>query len=508
MTKDAIQDYNKLIEITRKTSILKGVSSLLGWDQETQMPQGSAPIRAEQMERMAEIIHKEKTSKQFVKALEKLIDIQSGEIQVKNLKVNQKAALAKFRRDYIQAIALPKRFVSTFARVTCEAKNTWREAREDDDFSKFAPSLKRIIDLNKEKAEYLGYTDHPYDALLDQFEPEMSTKEVDKVFKAIKSPITKLLKKILEAKQVNDNFLHGKFSEKKQLEFGNILLNDMGFDNQFGRMDLSTHPFCSSSHPTDCRVTTRIHQTGLMGSLMAALHEGGHSLYEMGLPQEHYGSPLCEAVSLGIHESQSRWWETRIGMSKPYWKHYLPLLKKTFKGKFDRVSLDKFYVAINKVEPSFIRVEADEVTYPLHVILRFELEKSLIEGSLKVEDLPDAWNTLMEKMIGITPENYKEGCLQDIHWSMGAFGYFPTYALGNLYCAQLFNAFESQHPKWEKQVAQGKLEFIKDWLNKQVYQYGRQYNSRDLIKKATGKKFSEKPYINYLTEKYSAVYKL
>lgn len=508
MTQQATQDYEKLLKLSRKTSLLSGITSLLGWDQETHMPMGSAPIRAEQMERMAEIIHKEQTSKNFVKALEKLIDIESGEVQVKNLKMNQKAALAKWRRDYLKAIALPKKFVSTFARVTCESINVWREAREENDFSKFAPCLKKIIDLNKQKADFYGFTDHPYDALLDQYEPEMSTKEVDKLFKSIKSPITKLLKNIRAAKQVNDSFLHGKFSERKQLEFGDMLLKDMGFDNQFGRMDLSTHPFSSSCHPTDSRVTTRVHKTALMSCLMAVLHEGGHSLYEMGLPQEHYGSPLCEAVSLGIHESQSRWWETRIGMSKPFWKHYLPLLKKTFKGKFDKVSLDRFYAALNKVEPSFIRVEADEVTYPLHVILRFELEKALIEGSMKVEEIPDAWNSAMKKMMGLTPTNFSEGCLQDIHWSMGAFGYFPTYTLGNMYCAQLFNTFEDENPQWEKQVAKGELEFIKDWLTNKVFKYGRQYNSRELVKKATGKKFSEKPYISYLNDKYSAIYKL
>jgi carboxypeptidase Taq len=508
MTKQAPQEYEKLLNLSRKTSVLSGISSLLSWDQETHMPTGSAMIRAEQMECMAEIIHKERTSKPFVTALGKLINIDTGEIQAKNLHLSQKAALTQWRRDYLKAVALPKRFVSKFARTACESINTWRQAREENDFKLFAPCLQKIIDLNKQKAEYFGYTDHPYDALLDEFEPEMKTKEVNKIFSSIKKPITKLLKNILQAKQVNDSFIHGKFSQKKQLEFSELLLEDMGFDHNFGRMDLSTHPFSSSCHPTDSRLTTRVHPTALMSSLMATLHEGGHSLYEMGLPTNQYGSPLCQAVSLGIHESQSRWWETRIGMSKPYWKHYLPLLKKTFKGKFDRVTLDKFYMALNKVQPSLIRVEADEVTYPLHVILRFEIEKALIEGSLKVEDIPEAWNSKMEKMMGITPSNYKEGCLQDVHWSMGAFGYFPTYTLGNMYCSQFFIAFENEHPNWEKKVAKGELAFIKDWLSDNVYQHGRRYSSHELIKKATGKKFSEKPYVSYLNDKYSAIYNL
>lgn len=508
MSKKPTELYDNLHTISKKGALLTGISSLLDWDQETYMPKGANGNRSEQMQLLAELIHQEKTGAKFVKALSKLIDLETGTVLAKELSSKRQAALKRWRRDYQQAVALPKSFVSKFALARSHALGAWREARENDDFESFAPHLEKIVECNKKKADYLGYDEHPYDALLDEYEPEISTSEVDKLFGSLKKSISLLLKKIEKAKQVNDNFLHGSFSPQKQLKFGTELLEEMGFSLDNGRIDLSTHPFSSSSHPSDSRVTTRVSKTSLMTNLFAVLHEGGHSLYEMGLPEKEYGSPLCEAVSLGIHESQSRFWETRIGMTKGYWKHYLPKLKSTFKGKFDNVSLDRFYKAINKVEPTFIRVEADEVTYPLHVILRFELEKALIEGKISVSEVPEAWNEKMTNMLGITPSTYAEGCLQDIHWSMGAFGYFPTYTLGNVYAGQLFEAFATDYPTWEKHLAKGELSFIKEWLQEKVYQHGRRYNSRELIKKATGKKFSEKPYLNYLNNKYQEIYRL
>jgi carboxypeptidase Taq len=243
-----------------------------------------------------------------------------------------------------------------------------------------------------------------------------------------------------------------------------------------------------------------------MSNISAILHEGGHALYELGLPAESYGSPLCESISLGIHESQSRFWETRIGQSLPFWKHYLPLLKKTFKGPLEKTSLESFYKGINKVIPSFIRVEADEVTYSLHIILRFELEVELIQGTLSIREVPEAWNAKMQELLGIVPPTNTEGCLQDIHWSMGGFGYFPTYTLGNLYAAQLFEAFEKQNPTWKEKVAQGELLFIRDWLHQNVYQFGRMYSGKELLHRVTQKTFSEGSFIDYLNKKYKVIY--
>jgi carboxypeptidase Taq len=282
----------------------------------------------------------------------------------------------------------------------------------------------------------------------------------------------------------------------------------MGFDFNQGRLDQSSHPFSSSPHPTDNRITTRFHATSLLSCISVILHEGGHALYEKGLPVEQYGTPLGSAISLGMHESQSRWWETRIGQNKSFWTHYLPKLQKYFPNDLKNVKLDPFYRAINKVEPSLIRVEADEVTYPLHVILRFEMEKALIEGSLKVRDIPEAWNSKMQELIGVTPATNSEGCLQDIHWAMGGFGYFPTYTLGNLYAAHLFEAFAKAHPDWEKQIASGNLMFITNWLHENIHQHGRRYTSQELLKKVTGKAFTADAYIKYLNSKYKDIYNL
>ena len=499
------KDYEHMHQLSRKASILSGISHLLDWDHETYMPAGSAGIRAKQFEVMAGLIHEMKTSKNYVKALSKLIDIKTGKIIATNLSSAQQAALREWRYDYLKDTALPKKFVEEFACIASQAVMAWRDAKKNDAFLCFAPFLEKLIAMSRKKADLLGYKDDPYDALLDQFEKGTSTKEIASLFSDLRRSIGPLLKKITKAKQVDDRFLFGKFPHEKQLKFAKKLLNDMGYDFSKGRLDLSSHPFSSSSHPTDSRITTRIHPTSLMSNLWVVLHEGGHSLYEMGLPVEHYGSPLGESISLGIHESQSRWWETRIGQSQAFWSYYFPLLKKEFKS-LERISLPKFYQAINKVEPSFIRVEADEVTYSLHVILRFELERELINGKLKVREIPEAWNSKMQEFLGITPKNNSEGCLQDIHWSMGAFGYFPTYTLGNLYGAHFFEAFAKQHPDWEKRVAAGELAFIKQWLQQQIYQYGRRYRSKELLKKINPTPFSAQSFTKYLTHKYKEIY--
>lgn len=469
------------------------------------MPPAGSSIRAEQIELMASLNHKEKTSRRFEKSLSSLIDLQTGKILAQDLSSEQKAALKEWRRDFLIATSLPNAFVKQFARLTSESMIAWTKARKKNAFKEFSPYLEKIIDLSRKKAEYIGFKEHPYDALLDTFEPDTTSEEVGELFIRVKKEIQSLLKKIMASKQVDDSCLHGNFSSEKQLSFGKVLLEAMGYDLEKGRLDLSTHPFSMAIHPSDSRVTTRIHHSSLFDSLSAVLHEGGHSLYEMGLMPEYYGSPLCEAVSLGIHESQSRLWETRIGQSKPFWKHFLPQLAKTF-PQLKEVSLNTFYKAINKVSPTFIRVESDEVTYSLHVILRFELEKKLIEGSLKVADLPDAWNAEMEASLGVVPETDTEGCLQDIHWSMGAFGYFPTYALGNLYASQFFSTFEKKFPEWEKRVAKGDLLFVREWLREEIHRHGRTFRAAELVKKVTGKPLSPAPYLSYLNAKYGEIY--
>lgn len=504
----AQKDYTSILEKSRYSRVLGGISSILDWDQETYMPSAAAEIRSEQLKIMAGLIHKSRVSSAFAKALAKLIDLKNGKILVNGLKPAQKAALQIWRRDYVKDTCLPSSFVEEFAKVSSQSILAWRSAKSQNTFHTFAPYLEKIIYMNRKKAELLGYEDHPYDALLDLYEPEISTAEVTVLFNDLQSSIKKIIKKIKSSKPIEDRFLFGKFNADKQLEFSHVLMKAIGYDLTRGRLDLSTHPFSSSVHPNDSRITTHVHADSLMSNILATMHECGHSLYEMGLPEEHYGSPLGEAVSLGVHESQSRWWETRIGLSKPFWQYFFPLLQKSFPKALEKTSLDKFYKAINKVEPSFIRIEADEVTYSLHVILRFEIEKALIEGSLSVHEIPEAWNAKMQDLLGIVPSSDKEGCLQDIHWSMGAFGYFPTYTLGNLYASQLFASFEKEHSNWSQRVAKGELLFIKEWLNKNIHHHGRQYSSKELIKRVTGEKFSANDYVDYLNNKYKNIYQL
>lgn len=502
------KDYAKLFNHSKHTTVLHGITSLLDWDQETYMPPGAAGNRAEQFKTMAGIIHKEKTGRKFSSALGKLIDIKTGQLNRDDLSEAQGAALREWRRDYLHSIALPSKFVEDFAKLTSQSILAWRNAKETSSFQQFAPFLERIIQMSRKKADYLGYSEHPYDALLDLYEPDLKTKEVETLFSKLRDTIIPLLKQISATTPIDDKFLFGSWETSKQISFSHTLLKAMGYNTNYGRLDFSTHPFSSASHPTDSRITTRIHPTSLISNISVILHEAGHALYEMGLPQEEYGSPLGEARSMAVHESQSRWWETRIGLSLPFWKHFLPILKETFKGQLDHISLDSFYKAINKVEPSFIRVEADEVTYPLHVILRFELEKALIEGSLSIREVPEAWNAKMQKYLGITPKNDAEGCLQDVHWSMGGFGYFPSYTLGNLYAAHLFDGFAKQTPNWEAQVAKGELAFIREWLSTHIYQHGRRFSSSELLRRATGVSFTADPYLQYLTHKYNQIYSL
>lgn len=500
------KEYDKLHVLSKNSRILQGISALLDWDQETYMPHGAAAIRGEQLKTLAGIIHREKTSKKYANALAKLIDLETGTVIASDLTPQQVAAVKEWHRDFKQDTALPTSFVEEFAQLCSQSVLAWRSAKKENSFQQFAPFLDRIISMNRKKAEFLGYVDHPYDALIDHYEPDLKTQEVAFLFGKLKEFLNPLIKQLTTSQQIEDSFLHGNWNRDKQIEFSYKILSAMDYSLENGRLDFSSHPFSSASHPSDSRITTRIHPTLLTSNISVILHEAGHALYEMGLPQEQYGTPLGDARSLGVHESQSRWWETYIGLSKPFWQYFLPILKETFKGQLDSITLDQFYKAVNKVEPTLIRVDADEVTYPIHVILRFEMEKDLIAGKIKVRDIPEAWNAKMTEYLGITPKTYAEGCLQDIHWSMGAFGYFPTYTMGNLYAAHLFETFVQDHPDWETKVAQGELTFIKSWLQDKIYRHGRRYTTAELLKQATGHAFSADAYIRYLGSKYKRLY--
>jgi carboxypeptidase Taq len=493
--------YRKVLEFSKNVHVLSSIQGLADWDKETYMPHEAIEARAAQLELLAHLSHKAQVSKAFAKALDALIDIQTGTIKDPQLSFPEKAALRAWRRDYIKAVKLPASFVKRFAKTVSTASHVWKMAKEQNDFRRFAPYLDQIVSLCRKKAEILGYTDHPYDALLDLFEPEMTTTYLTHLFEALKFELQELIKRVKPAPE--SRFLDISIPKEKQLVLCHKILDAMGFDPATSRLDLSAHPFCSGLHPKDMRMTTAVHLDDLMFALSATMHEGGHALYGQGLPAEHFGSPLCESVSLGIDESQSRWWETRIGLSLPFWRFFYPILQRELPTIFEGVSAHDFYEAINHVKPGPIRIQSDEVTYNLHIVVRFELEKGLIEGKIKTKDIPALWNEKMRENLGITPKDDAEGCLQDIHWSLGAIGYFPTYTLGNLYASQFFAVFAHTHPNWEEKVAEGQLGFIREWLRQHIHQYGRQYSAAELCQNTTGKPLSAAPFVAYLKKKYN-----
>ena len=506
MTQRAPQAYKDLTDFSTKIHLYNSILNLLHWDQETYMPPGGLNMRGRQIAELSTFIHEERTGRKFKNYLSKLVHLTSGKPRIKGLSKEQLAACREWLNQFDKLRRLPPSFVKEFAQVTSEASQIWAIAKKSNDFNLFAPFLSKIIDLNRKKADILGFEEHPYDALLEGYEPCMTTVRVEKIFNGLEKELKGLLKKIQAAHPIDDQFLRRKVDPEKQLAISQLLVSKLPVEKSYTRLDLSSHPFSMALHPHDSRITTRFLPHAFMSNIFSILHETGHSLYEMGLPVEHWGTPLAEFISLSIHESQSRLWETIIGRGLPFWKSFYPSLQKElpFLKKFP---LDRFYRAINTVAPSFIRVEADEVTYGLHIILRFRIEKQLISGNLQVRDLPSAWNHEMQNLLGITPPNDAMGCLQDIHWSLGDFGYFPTYALGNLFAAQFFKAFSKEHPDWEKQIAEGEFGLIRKWLTHNIHRFGRMYNAEQLVKKVTGSPLNETAYCSYLKNKYSEIYR-
>lgn len=494
--------FETLKQIAHEAHILESLSSLLNWDEETYMPPGAISFRGDQHAYISGLIHKKKTGPEFKQALYSLVEEKSGQFKSKDLSDEDRACLRVWYRNVRIESCLPESFVKTFAKKTSEALPVWREAKEKNRFDHFLPHLKTIIKLAQEKANYIGYEQHPYDALLDLYEEGLSVKETETLFTQIKDELKPLIQSITSQSEIDDSSIKQSIPQNQQMDLGKELLKYIGYSFNHGRLDISAHPFSSCLHPTDSRITTRIDITDLSTNILAILHEAGHSFYDMGLPKEHYGTPLAEYISMGIHESQSRFWETCIGQSKAFWEGFYPILQRHFQGKFDTISLDTFYQAINKVTPSFTRVEADEVTYPMHVILRFELEKELISNNLQPEDIPEAWNQKMEELLGIKPENDRKGCLQDIHWAMGAFGYFPSYLMGNVYAGCLFKHFRTAHPGWESSIKEGRFDVVHNFLNDNVYKHGHRYSSHELIKNITSEEVTSTAYIDYLKSKY------
>ncbi len=476
--------------------------AVLQWDQEVYMPPKAGEARGQQLATLSALAHRIFTDTKVGNLISALANDTSLDADAKKL-------VDETQHDYENAMKLPEAFVETFALEQSKAYDAWIEARKTADFKTFQPHLETLVELLKQKAEYFGYEDSPYNGLLDEYERGMSVKKLRTIFDELAEKQSALVKRIVQSPhQPDTGWLDQTWDVDKQWDLTVDVLKDMGYDFEAGRQDKSVHPFTTNFDLYDVRVTTRLHEKELFSALTGSIHEGGHALYEQGFRPEDRRSVLAQAPSLGIHESQSRMWENMIGRSLPFWKHYTGAYQAKFKGQLDSITPEQMHRAINRVEPTFIRVEADECTYNLHVILRFEIEVALIEGDIEVADVPAVWNEKIKAYLGLDVRDDTQGCLQDIHWSHGAMGYFPTYALGNLYAAQLFEQIEKDTPTLWQDVEAGEFGQLLSWLREHVHQYGRRKMAEEIVHDATGFEPSPAPYLRYLEGKYSALYDL
>ncbi len=498
-----MNSYEHLLTELKTLGVLGSVGSVLGWDERTQMPERGAELRAEQSAMLAGIIHERFTSG-------KMADLLAGaasEAPVQDPHGDIAVNVRETQRSFDRERKLPAALVQALTRTAVMAQQAWAEARQKSDFASFAPWLQKIVDLKKQEAECVGYQKHIYDALLDPFEPDETTEHLRTVFQSLRGPLVDLVGRIGQSgRQAPLEILERHFPAAAQEKLARQTAEAVGFDFCAGRLDVSLHPFCSGIGPGDTRMTTRYDERYFGDAFFGVLHETGHALYSQGLPAEHAFTPLGEAISLGIHESQSRLWENFVGRGKAFWKFFLPKARAAFPEALAGVSEEQWVFAVNDVRPSLIRTESDEATYNLHILLRFELEQALMTGELSVSDVPAAWNERMRDYLGITPPDDARGCLQDIHWSGGAIGYFPTYTLGNLYAAQFYEKADQDLGGLDQQFARGEFKPLLDWLRRNIHSQGKRFSASQLVQKVTGASLSAEPLLNHLREKAAELY--
>lgn len=487
--------YSRYTGMMQQIAHIKYAADILQWDQETYMPRKGGQRRAQQIAALVTEAHRLKTSDTLYRLL-----IELSESNDLNVQQNKNVALSL--EDYERALKLPSDFVYQLAETGQHAFNAWEQAKKENSFTVFEPLLHKLVSLKRQETDYLGYAHHPYNALLNDYDKGCTVEKTDALFNRLKPELDFIFNQILNKKQDTSAFMFAHYPSDAQWNFGIELLKGMGFDFEAGRQDISTHPFTTSFHAKDVRLTTRIDENDFANMVWSCIHEGGHGLYEQGLPDESYGLPLGEYCSLSIHESQSRMWENNIGRSRAYWKHYLPIAKQYFNTRLQDVSEDAFYNAINIVKPSLIRTEADEITYHYHIMIRYEIEKQLIANELSTKDIPAVWNYLYKQYLNIEVPDANSGCLQDVHWSHGSFGYFATYSLGSLYAAQFYEAICRKHPEVEQDIALGNFSKINAWLKQHIYDFGRFYTSEELCKKATGSELNPDHFISYAIKKF------
>ncbi|MGB7874886.1 MAG: carboxypeptidase M32 [Anaerolineales bacterium] len=498
------EKMEQLKTLLAEVADLNAARALLGWDQQTYMPQGSGEARGNQLATIGKIAHQKFTSDE----IGTLLDDLGKEYEGADSDSDDLRLLKLTRHEYDQATRVPSEFVAEFAVVTSKAFEAWVEAKGKSDFSIFQPHLEKVVELNQRYVSFFPPADHPYDVLLDQFERGMKTADVKAIFDALRPQQVELLKAIADQPQVDDAFLHIEYDEKKMWDLSETIATKFGYDWERGRQDKSAHPFTTEFSINDVRITTRYEDDNPTNMLFSTMHETGHALYELGSNQAYERTPLAGGTSLAVHESQSRMWENLVGRSLPFWEYFYPEFQKLFPSQVGDVDLETFYKAINKVESSLIRVNADEATYNMHIMLRLELEIGMLEGTLKVKDLPEIWNTKMEDYLGILPPNDAKGVLQDVHWSGGMLGYFSTYALGNLISAQLWEKITSDIPDLAEEFRKGEFGSLLGWLREKIHVHGSKYEPQELVQRVTGSKIDAAAYVRYLKQKYSDIYGL
>lgn len=499
--------YEQLCAHLRAVATLDSVSRMLEWDQETQMPPKAAAGRAEQSSAVSALAHERRTAP-------KLGDLLAACESDASLKSDPAVAanLREIRRDYDRARKLPTELVAEISETNSKAMEAWKRARAASDFAAFRPWLEKQVALSTRKAECYGAPagGELYDALLDEFEPGMTARQVEGVFGPLRAALSPFIEAIAGAKKRPDDSIDRvKIPLDKQAAFNKLVAGKVGYDYEAGVLAISTHPFSTNIGPGDVRMTTRYKDEQFLDAVSTTMHESGHSLYELGLPKdEYFGQPRAEAAGLGIHESQSRLWENHVGRSLPFWRWALPEAKRMFAPALDAFTPEHAWQAANVVQPGFIRVESDEATYHLHVMLRFDVERALIRRDMKVEDVPAFWNDRMKRDLGVAVPDDRRGCLQDVHWSMGAIGYFPTYTLGTLYAAQFWQTVRRDLPDLDARMERGEFAPLLDWLRKHVHALGRQYRAPDLCNRITGRELSHEPLMEHLSAKLRPLYSL
>lgn len=499
------ESLQKLKQLDEKISAYSSVLSLSGWDSKVMAPKKGRKTFANAIGIVSTEVFKLRVSDDMGNLLAELTkpDIYNS------LEDKDQALVRKYNHSYSRNKSIPTHLYQEYSVLTGEANQVWEEARANNDFTIYQPYLEKMVEFKRKFAEYYGYEDHPYDALMDDFEPGLKVKDIDPIFQNLRRSSVNLLEKIIASNvNLDRSFLQQDFEIKKQKAFLHNLLPKLGYDTEAGRLDATAHPFANKVNRNDVRITTRYDKNNLSFALFSTIHEVGHALYEQGVSEDLEGTALNRGVSLGIHESQSRFLENMVARTPEFWQAFYSDLQATFSDQLKNVSSEQFYRASNSVQPSLIRVEADELTYNLHIMIRYEIEKGLIAGDIEVKDLPQIWNDKMEEYLGIRPETDSVGVLQDVHWSFGAIGYFHTYTLGNLYAAQILNTIQKKIPDFYKQISQGNLLEIREWLREQIHQHGSIYQPIELIQKVTGEKLNADYLVNYLEDKYSKLYNL